>query len=107
MENGTINRGSILEFRGSWSSGIGYLVFQDESGDTVSVPCENAPTVRALEACFGNVIAGGHTVAQGEEAGYYNREVFWFQDFMGMLDGFTPVEEASEELVEEYEAQEA
>ncbi len=102
-----IEKGKILAFRGSWSSGLGSLVIQDSiSEEVTSIFCENGATVRALEGCFGNVIAEGHTVAQGEDAGYYNQEVFYSCDSIGILEAFTPVEEAPEELVEAYEAQE-
>ncbi len=102
-----IEKGIILEFRGSWNSGLGALIIQDSISEEIkTVHCENGATVRALEGCFGNVIAEGHSVEQGEDAGYYNQEIFYTCDDMGIFEGFTPVEEASEELMEAYEAQE-
>ena len=83
VEAGDMERGVINGFRGSWQSGLGYLIINGHG-----VPCENGATVRALEACFGNVIAEGHTV--NDEA-LQSKEVFYSTDFMGVLEGFTPV----------------
>ena len=86
VEKGEMRRGVIRGFRGSWMSGLGYLLI-----DGVGVPCENAPTVRALDACFGDVIAPGHTVSQEAIIG---REIYYSMDEMGLvLGGFTPVDE--------------
>ena len=81
-----MRRGTITGFSGHWLSGIGYLLV-----DGVAVPCENAPTVRALEGAFGDVIAEGHTVSQETIVG---KEIYYSMDDMGLvLDGFTPVDE--------------
>ncbi len=77
--------GTIVSFAGSWGSGLGTLVFEDNS-----VFCENGATVRALENCFGEVIAAGHTVNQAAIKG---REVVYSVDNMGILIGFTPVDD--------------
>jgi hypothetical protein len=90
VETGDMERGTIEGFRGSWMSGLGYLIINGHG-----VPCENGATVRALEACFGDVIAEGHTVDSKAVA---DKEVFYSTDFMGVLEGFTPV--ASEDLNE-------
>ncbi len=91
-----MNKGTITGFRGSWGSGIGYLII-----DGVPVPCENAPTVRALEGAFGDVIGEGHTVDQSRlEEGL---EVYYSVDDLGMLNGFTPVDDATPEIEEAYE----
>ena len=97
-----IRKGKLLQFHGSWMSGLGSLDIEDsETGQVESVPCDNGATVRALESCFGNVITPGHT-AGGD--GYKGQEVYWSYDEYGMmLGGFTPVSEASEELNELYE----
>lgn len=87
-----MRKGIIKQFRGSWGSGIGYLDIEDlETGITESVPCENAPTVRALEACFGKVITPGHSA---DGIGYKDKEIYWDYDELGsVLGGFSPVEE--------------
>ena len=100
-----IRKGTIQDFQGSWGSGLGILIIQDSKTKQVeNIPCENAATVRALESCFGNVITEGHS-ANGN--GYKDQEVFWSMGEMGLVfGGFTPVEDASIELVEKYENQE-
>ena len=100
-----IRKGTILGFRGSWGSGIGTLEIKDAKTNQVEqVPCENAPTVRSLEAAFGNVITQGHT-ANGN--GYKGKEIFWAYDDMGLvMAGFQPVETADFNLIEAYEKQE-
>lgn len=86
-----MNRGIIKGFEGSWGSGIGHLVIEDsETGAEERVPCENGPTVRALESAFGDVIGAGHNVES--EGGHVGQEIYWDYDEMGlMLGGFTPV----------------
>ncbi len=101
-----IRKGIINDFRGSWGSGLGFLDIQDsETEEIEQVPCDNGPTVRALENCFGNVITPDHT-ANGN--GYRDKEIFWGMGELGLvLGGFTPVEDASLELIEAYENQKA
>lgn len=95
-----IRRGFIRGFRGSWGSGLGYLDIEDsETGVLDTVPCDNGATVRALEAAFGDVITEGHT-ANGN--GCKGKEIYWCTDAMGLvLEGFTPVDEATPELIAE------
>lgn len=90
-----MRKGTITSFRGSWGSGLGYLVI-----DEVPVPCENAQTVRALEGAFGDVIAPGHSVNQEAIVG---QEIYYSVDELGILDGFTPVEDAPPELKKVFE----
>lgn len=96
-----VRKGKLKGFRGSWESGLGFLVIEDsETGSIEEIPCENGPTVRALEGCFGNVIGDAHCVKPDQEAGFYDREVYWSVDKFGfVLAGFTPIDEATEELV--------
>jgi hypothetical protein len=91
-----MRRGFIKSFQGNFMSGLGFLNIEDsETGVVEPVPCENGPTVRALEACFGNTIGHGHSV--NNDGGFVNREVFWDYDEFGLtLEGFTPVEELEE-----------
>ncbi|MBA7686798.1 hypothetical protein ES703_95257 [subsurface metagenome] len=92
-----IRKGKLIQFRGSWGSGLGTLEIEDsETGECEQVPCDNGATVRALEAAFGNVITPAHT-ANGD--GYKGREVYWSLDELGLvLEGFTPVEDGSPTL---------
>jgi len=89
-----IRKGKLIQFHGSWGSGLGTLEIEDsETGECELVPCDNGATVRALEAAFGNVITPAHT-ANGD--GYKGREVYWSLDEFGLvLEGFTPVEDGS------------
>ncbi len=95
----TTKRGTIEGFHGSWGSGLGYLVI-----DGQPVLCENGATVRALQGAFGNVIDPGHTASvKGRH------EVVYSIDGMGLLLGFTPIEEWTgpeipEEGIEENES---
>ncbi len=88
-----MRQGIIKKFSGSWGSGLGFLIIEDSvTGEIESVPCDNGPTVRALEGCFGNVIGNSHNVK--EDAGYIDQEIYWDYDDLGLtLEGFTPVGE--------------
>jgi len=96
-----IRKGKLIQFHGSWGSGLGTLEIEDsETGAHEHVPCDNGATVRALEAAFGNVITPVHT-ANGN--GYKGQEVYWSYDEFGLvLASFTPVEDAPPELAEHY-----
>ena len=98
-----LRKGKIRGFKGSWMSGLGALVIEDsENGTVEDVHCDNGATVRALDACFGNVIGEGHTV---NDKAWKGQEIYWSYDDMGLiLGGFTPVEGASEELHDMYES---
>lgn len=95
-----VRKGKIIGFRGSWQSGLATLIIDDADYGIVHIPCDNAPTVRALEGAFGDVIGEGHTVK--EDGGYVGQEIYYSVDFVGVLEAFTPVEEAQEELVKLY-----
>ena len=97
----TIEKGKIIEFRGTWLSGLGYWVIEDSKTGTIrNVTCENAPTVRALEGAFGDVITPGHSV--DPQGGHVGKEIYFSCDDLGLLDGFTPVVQASPEIEELY-----
>ncbi len=89
-------KGKIKDFSGSWGSGLGTLHIEDsETGSIQGIPCENAQTVRCLEAAFGNTITDAHT-ANG--SGYKNKVVYWAYDDMGLTLGwFIPIKEASQD----------
>ena len=86
-----IHRGKIVGFEGSWGSGLGFLILEDsETHKLMTIPCENGPTVRALEAAFGNVIGDAHYVK--DTGSHIGKEIYWSYDEMGLvLGGFTPV----------------
>lgn len=68
-----MTRGKIKWFYGTWGSGLGTLVVETEGGID-RIPCDNGPTVRALDAMFPGFIAEGHTVdnsvIEGQEIEY-------------------------------------
>ena len=98
-----IRKGKIMDFRGSWGSGIGYLIIKDsKTGRVESLTCENAETVRSLDAAFGGVISEEHTA---DVSGIRGREIYWGPgDWVG-IGWFMPVEEAPFEMEEAYERQ--
>ena len=102
MNDYQVRRGKIVEFQGSWMSGLGALVIDDEDRGVVSIPCENAQTVRCLEGAFSNVIGDAHDVKT--DGGHVGQEVYYSMDEMGLILGaFTPVDEAPDALVDFYE----
>ena len=98
-----IRRGKIVGFQGSWGSGIGNLVIKNSKNGVVEyVNCENAPTVRALDGAFGNVITDGHMINNSVIKG---KEIYYSIGDYGVLEGFTPVGEATIELEQMYKRQ--
>ena len=99
-----INKGTILAFYGGHLSGLAHLQIADsDTGESSMIPCDNGATVRALEEMFGDVIAPAHTVDPA--GGHVNQEVYWSYDELGLvMGGMTPVNEATPELIEMYEA---
>ena len=87
-----IRKGRLIQFHGSWGSGLATLEIEDsETGAHELIPCDNGATVRALETAFGDVITLGHT-ANGD--GSKGQEVYWSYDEFGLvLAGFTLVED--------------
>jgi hypothetical protein len=96
-----IYKGTILQLSGSWGSGLAMLDIADERRGHIRIPCENGPAVRALDDCFGGVIGPGHTILP--EGGCAGKEIYYFLDDIGLLSGFSPVDGAPDEIVEEYE----
>ena len=98
-----ILKGTIVGFSGSWMSGLGALIIREDKGRLHNVPCDNGTTVRSLDAAFDGFISENHCVDNNAICG---KEIYWSYDEMGLcLEGFTPVEEASDELLEAYELQ--
>ncbi len=84
-----MNKGTIVGFRGSWSSGIAQLMVKDSKGKVKAIPCENTTTVRALDACYGGVIQSDRIA---NEKPFVGKRIFYEYDEMGlMLGGFAPV----------------
>jgi len=88
MSYESVKKGRIVGFRGSWGSGIAQLLIETENGPK-SIPCDNAPTVRALDAAFGGVIDKGHTANTESIKG---RPIAYVMDDMDLvLGGFVPI----------------
>ena len=98
-----IYKGKLIEFHGSWLSGLGELVIDDDEKGLTVVFCENSPTVSALENAFGNVIGEAHNVKNN--AGFKGKKVYYSVDFANVLEGFTPVREASKTMKDLYKKQ--
>jgi len=98
-----LHKGTILGFSGSWGSGMGFLKIKKDSGEVVNVPCDNAPTVRSLEACYGDTIGEGHTVKS--KPAFVGKKIYYEMESWGTMAGFSPVEEATPELEELYAKQ--
>ena len=75
--------GTILEFRGSWDSGLAHLVV-----DGIPVPCLNGPTVRCLNNHFPNFIIEGHGY---DENAIIGKRIKYSVDDFAVLDGLIPV----------------
>lgn len=83
--------GRIIALRGTWGSGLATLSVEDSNGAIIGIPCDNAPTVRALDLCFGGVIGPGHTF-NGEACS--GQEIIYSYDEYGLLlGGFTPLDD--------------
>ena len=75
----TTRSGQIVGFYGTLGSGIATIAITVEpQGYIAHVPCENAPTVRALRDAFGDKVIG--------------QEIEFELDTLGILANFTPRE---------------
>jgi len=86
---------TLRGFRGSWGSGLGFLLLDDVDGNRKEVPCDNGHTVRSLDAMTGGrFIAEGHTVDSSALDGL---EVVYVMDDMGLTLGGMGLREDAEE----------
>lgn len=85
-----MKKGTIVDFRGSWGSGLATLVVRDGRGKVRGIYCDNGQTVRALDAIFGGVIEIWHGVNMGALKG----KTIWYDvDELGVLSSIAPVPE--------------
>ncbi len=96
-----IRRGTIIGFSGSWHSGFAFLEIDDEDEGAVTIPAESGPLGRALGGAF-DAIGEGHTIDVSKIQG---QEIYYSVASYGILEGFTPVDEAPLEIIEAYEAE--
>jgi len=85
-------KGTILGFYGSWGSGIATLSIKTESGEHVNIPCDNGPTVRALDAIF-DCIGSGHTINVDKIKG---KKIKYEMDDMGLVLGWIAPDEETD-----------
>lgn len=86
-------KAKILDFRGSWSSGIATLIVEHEDGSRHDVYCDNGQTARALEAAFGNVITRGHCL---DVEAIKGKTIDYYMDDMGLVMAGFNIPEDSE-----------
>ena len=91
-------KGTIIGFYGSYGSGIATLSIKTETGEHKMVPCDNGPTVRALDAIFGNVIGPGHSVNVYAIKG---KKIRYEMDDMGLVLGWIAPDEGIEKALNE------
>jgi hypothetical protein len=84
-----LDEGTIVGFSGSWGSGLGMLHIKKKNGSVISIPCDNAPTIRSLEDAYGNVIDEGHSVKQ--KAGFIGKKIKYKMSDWGTMEYFVPV----------------
>lgn len=75
--------GILMAFDGQMGSGIAHIVVQDDRGVSHSIPCENAPTMRALLSIYDDGLAEAFGSAR----------VTCTVDFLGLLSSIQPEEE--------------
>ena len=88
MPKREMNEGVIRGFRGSHRSGLATLIVETDDG-LDEIMCDNAPTVRALDAAFGDCIGEGHTV---NEPGFVGKRIRYDRGPIGVLAWFIPIE---------------
>lgn len=87
---GEVETGTIIGLYGSWESGLAVLKIIRDDGIQDDVFCDNAPTVRAFDAAFDDVIGESHTINSRALRG---KRISYSKNWLGILEGFTPLEE--------------
>jgi len=88
-----MQKGTIVTLTGHPMSGLWTLVL-----DNAIVHIGSGYGVRNLAAAFGATEGEGDLMEK-----ITGQEIYYSVDFMGVMEGFTPVDEASPELIEAYE----
>ena len=85
--------GTIEGLDGHWGSGLATLYIGKPTGNGTpgkiieAIPCDNGPTVRALDTCFGGVIREGHQASVDHLLG---TPIEYELDSVGVLTWFQP-----------------
>ena len=87
-----LEKGTIVNFTGSWKSGLGTLWIQKEGeADMVGVPCENESTIEILSQYVGGVRNDAGVDLQQ----FRGWEVFFTMDDTDrIMDGIVPVDDS-------------
>jgi len=96
-----IYKGTIKDFKGTWNSGIATLILLSDNNVENRVYCENASTVRALDAMFPGFIAEGH---RANPDAIKDKVVFYSLEY-GFINWILPEEFADFEFIEQYNKQ--
>ena len=88
-----IIKGTIAGISGDALSKLWTLHFEDGSSAKIG----SGSGVRQLAACYGAIEGTSDLIGKIK-----GKEIFYSVNDMGVMEGFSPVEEASEELLEEY-----
>ena len=80
---GSVKKGRIDGLGGSHGSGLAKLYIETEDG-LITVPCDNGPTVRALDAAFPGFIQSNHSFDNQIIKG---RPIAYVMDDMGLILG--------------------
>ena len=88
--NELLCKGQLIAFMEDYQSGIGTVVIKDSAtGALEHIFCPSEPMDRELLVAFGSKVLG---------------QVIYFSiDSNGILDGFTPVRDAEEEMIRVYD----
>ena len=87
VDNGLI-LGHIVEFQGSWGSGLATLVVSTEEG-VRHFYADNGALVRTLDSIFGGVIGANHTVNQ---SAIRDQCIALAVDGLRLIEGLMPVD---------------
>lgn len=92
-----MKRGTIVEFQGSWMSGLAWLTIETEEGID-AVYCDNGCTGRMLDDAF-DCATDDHCI---DNEKIHGKKIFYETDAFGMLESFTPIELLDEDTYAEF-----
>lgn len=95
-----IRKGRIIGIFKERGSGLAMLAIEDDRRGKRLIPCDGNPTARAFDEAFGGFIVGGHSTRNDAIVG---ESIYYTVDSIGLLETFTPVDRAPQEMIAEYE----
>ena len=102
-EESTIYKGKIIGFASSFKTGMATLFIKRDDGEGHVIMCESAPTVKALQKTFGNVVSRDNTIKKN--GGHINKKIYYCLNAVGILSCFVPASSAPSELADAYKIQ--